>query len=67
MIAALAATAACVLVSVTFVIADPDQFQHLLVGKAIWSLHRVPTTQIWTWPTDGVRSGVVSVLPDSST
>ena len=53
MIAALAATAVCVLVGVTFVIADPDQFQHLLVGKAIWSLHRVPTTQIWTWPTYG--------------
>lgn len=46
-------TAMCVLTGVTFVIADPDQFQHLLVGRVIWATHAVPTTQIWTWPTYG--------------
>lgn len=45
--------AACVLLSVTFQIFDTDFWQHLLVGKAIWSLHHVPTTQLWSWPTYG--------------
>ena len=46
--------ALCVLLSVTFTIYDPDIWQHLAVGRAIWQLHRVPATQIWIWPTYGV-------------
>ena len=45
--------ALCALYSVTFVIYDPDIWQHLTVGKAILSLRHVPTTQIWIWPTFG--------------
>src|SRR5438132_2441460 len=45
--------AVCVLVSVTFRIYETDFWQHLAVGRAIWTLHAVPTTQIWTWPTYG--------------
>jgi hypothetical protein len=54
LVAALAA-AACVLVTVTFQVYETDFWQHLLVGKAIWTLKRVPTTQLWTWPTYGAR------------
>ena len=45
--------AACVLLSVTFLNSTTDLWQHLAVGRAIWELHRVPTTQLWTWPTYG--------------
>lgn len=41
-----------VLLSVTFVIYEKDFWQHLAVGRALWSLG-VPKTQIWTWPTYG--------------
>jgi len=50
--AALAA-AASVVVSVSYVVIDTDFWQHLAVGRAIWELGRVPTTQLWTWPTYG--------------
>jgi len=42
-----------VLLSVTFVIFEKDFWQHLAVGRALWQLGHVPTTQIWTWPTYG--------------
>jgi hypothetical protein len=45
--------AACLIVSVSFVLYDTDAWQHLVVGKAIWTTHTVPTTQIWTWPNHG--------------
>jgi hypothetical protein len=51
-IAALAA-AVCVAVSTGFGLWETDFWQHLLVGKAIWSLGHVPTTQLWSWPTYG--------------
>ena len=52
--AALAAfVGAAILLTVTFPIYDGDVWQHLLVGKAIWALHHVPTTQLWSWPTHG--------------
>ena len=54
--AALAATAiaaACVLFSVTFRIIDTDFWQHLAVGRALWTTHAIPHTQVWTWPTLG--------------
>jgi len=56
---ALAAVAACVAIDVTFQMTDTDFWQHLLVGKVIWTQHRVPLTNEWTWPTYGVRQ----VLP----
>ncbi len=43
----------CVLYSVTFLIHEPDFWQHLTVGREIWRTHAVPTTQLWTWPTHG--------------
>ncbi len=46
--------ALCVALSVTYRIYDPDVWQHLAVGRALWALHHVPTTQIWIWPTMGV-------------
>jgi tetratricopeptide (TPR) repeat protein len=45
--------ASCVALSVTYQIYEKDFWQHLAVGRAIWELHRVPTTQLWTWPTYG--------------
>ena len=48
-----AIAAACVLNSVTFKLNDPDFWQHLLVGKAIWQLHEIPRTHQWSWPTFG--------------
>jgi tetratricopeptide (TPR) repeat protein len=53
LIAAALVAAACIVVSVSFRIYDPDLWQHLAVGRAIWALHHVPTTQLWTWPTWG--------------
>ena len=53
MIAALLLTAACVAFSVTFRIGDPDLWQHLAVGRAIWQLHHVPTVNLWAWPVYG--------------
>lgn len=50
---ALLAVAACIVLSVSLRIHDPDLWEHLAVGRAIWQLHRVPTTQLWTWPTLG--------------
>jgi hypothetical protein len=38
---------------VTYRLFDTDFWQHLLVGKAIWQLGHVPTTQLWSWPAYG--------------
>jgi hypothetical protein len=56
---ALAAVAACLLTDVTFQMTDTDFWEHLLVGKVIWTQHRIPLTNEWTWPTFGERQ----VLP----
>src|SRR5262245_57255653 len=45
--------AACVVVTLSYRLGDPDIWQHMAVGKAIWSLHRVPSEHLWTWPTYG--------------
>jgi hypothetical protein len=45
--------AACLIVSVSFVLYDTDAWQHLLVGKAILGLGHVPITEVWTWPNHG--------------
>jgi len=52
-IAAIVVLLGCVTWTMTVPIYDADVWQHLLVGKVIWRLHRVPTTQLWTWPTYG--------------
>ena len=39
--------------SVTYPLNDPDLFQHLTAGKAIWRLHRIPLQHLWTWPSYG--------------
>ena len=51
-IAALIA-AGCIASLVSFLLYDTDMWQHLAVGRAIWTLHAIPTRQFWTWPTYG--------------
>jgi len=53
LIAVALVSAACLVVSVSFRIHDPDIWENLLVGKAIWQLHRAPTLHLWSWPTYG--------------
>jgi Flp pilus assembly protein TadD len=53
MLAALAVAFAGVLLSITYRLFETDVWQHLLVGKAIWQLGRVPTTQLWSWASYG--------------
>lgn len=50
---AIAAAAAAIVISVSYVLFEKDMWQHIAVGRALWSLHAVPTTQIWIWPTWG--------------
>ncbi len=51
LVAAVALLAALVVgASVTFRMDDADIWQHLAVGRAIWSLHAVPHVDLWTWP-----------------
>ena len=44
---------ACLLVSVSFRLYEYDMWQHLTYGRAVWQLHQVPRTQLWTWPDKG--------------
>jgi Flp pilus assembly protein TadD len=53
MVAALLVAFASVLLSVTYTLFETDVWQHLLVGRAIWTLGHVPTTQLWSWPSYG--------------
>ncbi len=53
MVVALLVAFAGVLLSVTYTLFETDVWQHLLVGKAIWQLGHVPTTQLWSWPSYG--------------
>ncbi|MEO5616337.1 MAG: hypothetical protein ABIS67_01075, partial [Candidatus Eisenbacteria bacterium] len=39
--------------AITHRLTSPDFWQHLLVGKVIWQLGRVPMEHLWTWPTYG--------------
>ena len=45
--------AACIAVSVSYRIYDPDIWENLVVGKAIWTMRQIPHTQLWSWPTYG--------------
>ena len=51
----LLATAGALLVGlgVSYRIYDPDLWQHLAVGRAIWQQHAIPRTNVWSWPTWG--------------
>lgn len=60
MVTALVVAAACVLLSVSFRMDDPDLWQHLLVGKAIWRLGQIPQTHLWTWPSYSEREALPS-------
>ena len=46
-----AAVLACAAVS--FALYSPDLWQHLCVGRALWDLHAIPRTNLWSWPTWG--------------
>jgi hypothetical protein len=50
---AIGAAALSIVLSVSYVLYDKDLWQHLAVGRAIWTLREVPVTQIWVWPTYG--------------
>jgi hypothetical protein len=52
LVAALVA-AACIVRTLLYPFEDPDLWQHLAVGRAIWALHRVPLEHLWTWPSYG--------------
>jgi hypothetical protein len=45
--------AVLIALGVSFRMDDPDIWQHLTVGKAIWQLHRIPHENLWTWPSYG--------------
>jgi len=42
---------AALMVTVTFKFFDYDLWEHLVVGKYIWTTRSIPVTQLWTWPT----------------
>jgi hypothetical protein len=50
---ALAVAFVCILVSVSFRLYEYDMWQHLAYGRAVWQLHGVPRTELWTWPDHG--------------
>lgn len=50
---ATAVAALCIAVGVSFRLSDTDLWQLLVTGKATWALHRVPTTNLWTWGNAG--------------
>jgi len=47
------AAAGAIVLAVSFRFFDYDLWEHLVVGKYLWTVHRIPTTQLWTWPTWG--------------
>ena len=47
---AIAAAAIAIVVSVSFRLSDTDLWHLLAIGKATWRLHRIPATNLWTWP-----------------
>src|SRR5262245_25134193 len=59
MLLVLALLAASALLGATFQMMDTDVWQHLAVGRVIWTEHRIPATNEWTWPTYGAPN----VLP----
>ena len=53
MLLAALATGLLVALAVTFRLVDTDFWEHLAVGRAIWSTHTIPRDNVWTWPTYG--------------
>jgi len=47
---------------VSFPLIDPDLWQHLVTGRAIWAAHALPRTNVWTWPTYGAPYVIPSWL-----
>lgn len=47
------AALASVLISLSFRFTDFDLWEHVAIGRAIWTLRQVPHQQLWTWPTYG--------------
>ena len=47
------ATAAALVALVSFPISDPDLWQHLRTGRAIWDSHALEPLNVWTWPEYG--------------
>jgi len=54
--------AALVAALVTYPITDPDLWQHLTVGRAIWQGHGIPRVHQWSWPTYGTPEVLPSWL-----
>lgn len=52
-LATIVVAALCLIVTLSYKLGDPDIWQHLAVGRAIWTLGRVPLEHLWTWPTYG--------------
>ena len=55
-------TAAALMALTCYPIYDTDLWQHLLVGKVMWTQHTIPHTQLWTWPTHGAPDVMPSWL-----
>jgi len=52
-VAAALAVAAALVALVSFPISDPDLWQHLRTGRAIWESHALEPRNVWTWPLFG--------------
>ncbi len=60
--AATLATFAALAALVSFPISDPDLWQHLRTGQAIWESGRLEPRNVWTWPTYGAPHLIPSWL-----
>ncbi|MEO5617559.1 MAG: hypothetical protein ABIS67_07285 [Candidatus Eisenbacteria bacterium] len=56
------ATAAALLALVSFPLSDPDLWQHLRTGRAIWDSHALEPRNVWTWPEYGMPYVISSWL-----
>ncbi|MEO5617813.1 MAG: hypothetical protein ABIS67_08575, partial [Candidatus Eisenbacteria bacterium] len=61
-LAAALVAAAALLISVSYRLFDFDLWEHLVVGKYLWTTGKIPTTQLWTWPTWGEPALIPSWL-----
>jgi hypothetical protein len=59
---AIVAAAAAILAVVSFPLADPDLWEHLRVGRAIWESHSLERHNVWSWPTYGAPYVIPSWL-----
>jgi hypothetical protein len=61
-IAAILVAALALLALVSFPLTDPDLWEHLRVGRAIWETRSLPHVNLFTWPTYGAPYVVPSWL-----